>query len=106
VLRVRVGSASGVSFRVKGCFVEGLAEGSVRTGEVRVWGWVAVLSSENAKDGRDPSARLWVTEPAPDLAEDAEIHFRQFYVRGRFRVVTKDNNERRSREAFLAFGKS
>ena len=85
-LEVRAGSRPGASFRIKGALIEGTKDGSVRTGTVRGWTGLAVLSSVKEK-----GARYW--ELAPDAsAEPAELAFHEFYVRGRFRIVDKSNN--------------
>jgi len=105
ILRVRIGSAPGVSFRIRGAMVAGSKEGPVRTGEIVDWTRIAILSSVNGAGEQRSSARLWVIEPDPGAEEDAEIVFRSFFVRGRFRIVEQDNHEKRARAAFAVWGR-
>lgn len=94
-LQVRVGHSDGVKLAVK-------APGDAapkphaghHDGKIERWRRVAVVT------GRGGQFRLFVLEPA---AEDAEIVFHDFFVKGRFKIVSKENNAARAREAWAAF---
>jgi hypothetical protein len=68
--------------------------GNIVVGTISNWRRMALLT------GRKEKARYFEIEPADD---EHEIAFAGYYLRGRFRVVRKDNNARRAREAYRQF---
>ena len=96
MLRVRVGSSPGARFSIKQVGGNMLLDspGSPDAAVVGSWKRVAVLA------GTKDKVRCWILEPG-DVQD--EIAFEGFFVRGRFRIVEKINNEVRARETFKAF---
>lgn len=95
-LAARVGSAPGVSFRVKGASVDGEKVGDLRDGKIPPgWSSIGVLVSKGQK------ARFFRLEPSPDADE---VALEGFYLRGPFKVAETINNARRAGEAFKSFG--
>jgi len=93
----RIGSAKGMSFRIKGAKVAGPKAGNVRTGTLLPgWNRALVLGSRTGRD-----ARLWELEPAPGM--NTELVFQDFYLRGAFKVLAMVIDEKKARDAFAGF---
>lgn len=98
-LRARVGSRTGVSFRIKGADVEAEKIGGAREGIIQHgWAQIAVLAAE-----RGAGARYWLIEP--DETVQNAIECAGFYVRGAFRVVEQIRNEEEARDRFADFAR-
>ncbi len=95
-LGARIGSAEGLSFRVKGATFEDFVpkEGHVRGGHLVGWEQIAVLA------GGEGSDRFFLLEPAPGAQE--RIEHGGFYVDGPFRIAKKMNNAEKARAAWKA----
>ena len=96
LLEVRVGSAPGLSFMVKGPgpIEESSREGAVRTGVLRDWRRVAVSS------GKGENRRTFVLEPGE---EDRAIERDGFFVRGKFKIARRVRNPQKAGEVFRTF---
>jgi hypothetical protein len=102
-LAVRVGSAPGVSLRLKHA---GALEGEVRvegsnvvTGRLAQWKRVAVMTTAERADGTK-NVRFYVLEPG---GPEADISLGTFRVQGRFTVAQTVNNPQKAAEAWKAF---
>lgn len=94
-----VGNVPGRSFRFRihgGQLRETSREGKRIEGEVDAFDRVAIIAVDKAKD----TIRYFELEPDE---EDNDLGFGPFWVRGRFRVVRKENNPKRATEAWRAF---
>jgi hypothetical protein len=100
-LQLRVGSAPGVSFRVKhpGA-LEGRTEPAANVVEGTLTAWARVGVMFSAERGDTKGQRFFVLEPG---GEETELKLGDFYVKGRFTVVEKVNNSERARAAWKAF---
>lgn len=94
-LKVRMGTVEGAGLHVKsdGSWV---AKGDPGCGEVHGWRHAAVISGKGEKQ------RLFLIEPS---SEQYDIGYEGFFVRGYFRVVTKENNAKRAVDAWKAWPK-
>jgi excisionase family DNA binding protein len=90
-LEVKTGSRPGLSFRVK---APTPFEGQPREGLVTRWKRIAVII------GEEKDYRAMILEPG---GETQSIEAGDFYVRGRFTVVVREDNPRKAREMFTAF---
>lgn len=97
-LDVCMGSAPGISFRLKAASAleQSKKTGELRTGILSSWKRVALLI------GHDKDYRLLVIEPGGE-PQEITAGEGKFYVRGRFTIVSRENNSRLAREAFDAF---
>lgn len=97
-LEVRFGSKEGARLSLKhdGGELVTDKEGSIHTGHIERWKCVGVLASSGEK------ARFWLLEPGEEVEDIAHAGF---YVRGRMRVVAKENNAQKAREEFRLFDK-
>jgi excisionase family DNA binding protein len=96
-LEVRFGSKEGARLSIKhdgGELVVDSKEGNIQNGHLERWRRVGVLA------GSSERARFWLVEPGDELEE---IGHAGFFVRGRMRVVSKENNALRARAAFKNF---
>jgi hypothetical protein len=102
-LVMRFGNSMHTSFRVRA--PSPLAEHRricAHVYEARVpggWRKVAVMTSGRTSSGQKIKPRTWLLEEGDELAE---LRFRDFYVRGRFKK-TVINNPRRARETYVSF---
>lgn len=96
-LEVCFGSKEGARLSIKHDGGELVTEkaGAIHTGHLERWKRAAVLAGSGDK------VRFWQLEPGEELEE---IGHAGFYVRGRARVVAKENNPQKARDAFIAFG--
>lgn len=95
-LRVRIGHRSGISLRVKhpGELLEKERVGAnIIDGKIVGWRRVVLISRIEEK------MRLFVLEPG-DVEEEYAVG--PFFVRGPFRIVSKENNAQRANEAWKA----
>jgi excisionase family DNA binding protein len=95
-----VGSVDGASFRLKilgGKLTETGRHDRRVEGTIDRFDRMAVISGPKGK------YRFFEIEPA---ATDEAIEFGPFFVKGRYRIVTKENNPRRASEAWREFAKS
>jgi len=100
-LQVAVGGAKGISLSVKHTGnlsdtskKEGILSGTLATH----WERVAVLTS--ASEGEEKSQRLFILEPG---GEENVVELGPLFVRGRFRVASKENNSRLALDAWKEF---
>lgn len=102
-LRFRSGSAQGVSFGVKGPGI-GETDPNLPSEAAMVrWRRVAVRTGRAGATPDDAwTYRLFVLE-LDEGAQEQRIEFHGFYVRGKFRIVQKENNARRALDAWKAF---
>lgn len=97
-LELRIGSAPGESFRVQvdgGKLDETARKGKVIEGVIERFDRVALLS------GGEDKYRFFELEPS-DTEE--ELKFKDFFVRGRFRIARKVNNAEAARAEWKKFG--
>jgi hypothetical protein len=95
-LSVRCGSSGSVRFSVNMPHeLTAATRGKgVTTGHALDWRRIAIIASSGS------SARMFIIEPAD---RDDAIEFNEFYVRGRFKIVHKENNAKAARDSFKAF---
>lgn len=87
-LDVCMGNAAGASLSVRAAkpVAQLTREGEILRGRIPSWTRVLVRTM-----GVGGSKRVWILEPG---AEENEIRFGEFYVRGRFVVTDQSNNPR------------
>ena len=95
-LQVRIGHSGEGIFKLRYAGQSDLKHdgGNIVAGTISGWRRIGLLS------GRSEKARFFEIEPGD---EEQEIAFLGYYLRGRFRVVRKENNARRSRAAYQEF---
>ena len=95
-LFVRCGSNAGSTLSVKASteITNSTRQGNIVIGQFDGWSKIAVLASCG------PKARFFILEPS---SNENSFEFDGLFVRGRFDIVTKDNNAKRARESFKQF---
>jgi excisionase family DNA binding protein len=100
LLRYKVGSVPGASLRMKAPARITVPPGGTVEAELTEWRLVGVITSRRGDDG-GKTQRFFVLEPEPGA--DNVIRCSDLWVRGAFRIASKENNSRKALEAWKAF---